>query len=330
LKISETYFRISEVESLIRHKMPTKLSDTLPFTGFDGQSVYPFQLLFLYPSRCLIEGRNGGVVDVEKYFSIGRIDTSDLILQLSNVQNGLFSRYGETTAERALSLNTHALRHLQNAELFRLGVADTIITKRFGRKSTTQSHTYDHRSLSEDLTTIELPEDITLLPERTQDTLRLINSGKLRGPIVDEFRRIQLELGDHVAFEYLAAEADGLHVTPYGFCLSSFTVDPCPKHLECFNGCRHLARSNLPEERNNLELLKERMNKVLVAAESMPVESAGKINQIRHAKNQLKNIDLAIAAEPGTRVFPEGADLSVAINSPKTLIDHGLIMTNKG
>ncbi|NCA71721.1 MAG: hypothetical protein EOM91_16900 [Sphingobacteriia bacterium] len=40
--------------------------------------------------------------------------------------------------DRRLTLQSHALRHLQNTELFRLGVADTIITKRFNRRSVAQ------------------------------------------------------------------------------------------------------------------------------------------------------------------------------------------------
>src|SRR5690606_5981657 len=103
------------------------------------------------------EERNGGILDVNRYFAIGRASTSDLQLHLGGVANNIFSRYGQTDEDRALSLNTHSLRHLQNAELFRLGVADTIITKRFNRRSVAQSYVYDHRSLAEDLAHIDLP-----------------------------------------------------------------------------------------------------------------------------------------------------------------------------
>ncbi len=63
----------------------------------------------------------------------------------------LFEKYGETDEDRALKIESHMLRHLQNTELFRLGVADTIISKRFNRRSVAQSYEYDHRSLAEEL-----------------------------------------------------------------------------------------------------------------------------------------------------------------------------------
>jgi hypothetical protein len=70
---------------------------------------------------------------------------SDRLLDDGAVPN-LFAKYGETDDDRALKIESHMLRHLQNTELFRLGVADTIISKRFNRRSVAQSYEYDHRS----------------------------------------------------------------------------------------------------------------------------------------------------------------------------------------
>jgi hypothetical protein len=58
----------------------------------------------------------------------------------------LFERYGQTDEDRSLRLTSHSLRHLQNTELFRLGIADTIITKKFNRRSVQQSSVYGLRS----------------------------------------------------------------------------------------------------------------------------------------------------------------------------------------
>ena len=149
-------------------------------------------------------------------------------------------------------LTSHTLRHLQNTELFRLGVADTIISKRFNRRSVAQSYEYDHRSLAEELDQLELPADVEMaLGEKASTVAKMIQSGKASGPIVDAFKKIQSTEGDTAAFEFLKVEADGFHAT-YGHCLNSFTVDPCPKHLECFSGCRHLSATNLPENRRHL------------------------------------------------------------------------------
>jgi hypothetical protein len=227
---SAAYVRVGDAEKHIRGNRVTKLSDTAPSTLTDSKLIHPHALMFLMPVRNLIEGRNNGVLDTSLYSAIGRISTQDLMLALGGTENcdSLFQRYGQTKEDRALRLISHSLRHLQNAELFRLGVADTIITKKFNRRSVQQSYVYDHRSLAEDLANIDIPPEAEeTLGDKALQVYTMIAANKARGPIVDEFHRVQREYGDAEAFNYLNAEADGLHVTPYGFCISSFTSDPC-------------------------------------------------------------------------------------------------------
>lgn len=323
---SQAYLRVGEVEDIIRTSMPTKMPDWDAFTLADGQKLHASELLFLMPIRALIETRNSGIVDTNRYFAVGRVATSDLQLHLGGSKdNNIFKRYGETEEDKHHKLVTHSLRHLQNAELFRLGVADTIITKRFNRRSVAQSYAYDHRSLAEDLAHIDLPTSAATMGPRAQEALRMINAKRVSGPIVDEFLRVQSELGDDAAFNYLDAEADGLHVTPYGFCLNSFTVDPCPKHLECFNGCRHLTRSTVPEEQQNLEHLRDRMARVISKIEATPeaARTIGWQNQLSHARTRLANIEAALDAVPGEAVFPDGKDLYLSIqrSAGQTILD---------
>jgi hypothetical protein len=321
------FFKIADVEALVRDHMPTKLSDVTPFNGGDGSKIYPHELMFLLPIRGLAENRQDGVIDIEKYAFVGRASVQDMAQQLGLGSNNIFSRYGENDEARGFKLESHSFRHLQNAELFRLGVADTIITKRF-RKSVAQSYEYDHRSLSEDLAAIDLPAtSLDRLGPRAQEALRLITANKVSGPIVDEFRLIQRTKGDDAAFDYLDAEADGLHVTPYGFCLNSFTVDPCPKHLECFDGCHHLARTELPEEARNLEQLRDRLKRVVEKIERQPIaaRNVGWQNQLAHAKKRLTNVESALLASPGSRPFPDGLDLFTAAEHRlgSTILDRG-------
>lgn len=311
------YFRIDELEALIRSVMPTKLSDTEGFRSTAGD-IQSYELLFLAPKRSLGEERNGGICDVLRYCFVGRVTTEDLMINLgdrSGMGKSIFARYGESEEDQQLSVDTHAFRHLQNTELFRLGIADTIITKRFGRKSVAQSYEYDHRSLSEELAAIDLPKVAkTTLGPKAQQVYRMISSGKVKGPLVEEFLRIQYEQDDDAAFSFLAAEADGFHTTPYGFCVNSFTVDPCPKHLECYNGCRHLSTTELPAHRINLERLREQLKTAVVTIEARPSQSIGRSNQLMHAKTRLDNLQKALNSLPGTQPFDGGADLSQPIS----------------
>lgn len=328
---NNAFIRTGDVEEHVRANSLTKLSDTTPTTLTDGTLVYPHELMFLVPIRNLIEGRNNGILDTTLYSAVGRTDANDLVNFLSDggTTPSLFARYGLTEEDRALSLVSHSIRHLQNTELFRLGVADTLISKKFNRRSVAQSYEYDHRSLEEDIAFVDVPPEAEdRLGHNARQVYKLIAANKAHGPIVDEFRSIQREYGDEAAFDFLEAEADGLHVTPYGLCVNSFTSDPCPKHLECFNGCVHLARTKVASEQTHLETLRDRFAKIIIKLEQTPEKrrNIGWANQLRHARVRYDNILKAIDTVPGQQVFPDGIDLSV---TPKQQFGNTIIDTMK-
>lgn len=323
-KWNEVYLNIQELESHLTENLPTKVSDTTPTKLADGATLQPWEYLFLTPKRALAEERNAGITDITRYYSVGLPEQTLISLVLGEEKDNrvsIFNRYGETSEDKILTLTSHSLRHLQNTELFRMGVADTIITKRFNRRSVVQSYVYDHRSLAEKLDLIELPNELeAFLGDKASTVAKLIVAGKASGPIVDSFKRIQLEQGDDAAFEYLRAEADGFHATPYGHCINSFTVDPCPKHLECFAGCRHLTATNLPENRKNLERLEGKFEAALSEIQSRPLGTIGRNNQINHATIRLENIRKLLRAHSGEQVFPEGPDFS-SRNEQRSALD---------
>jgi len=355
---SEIYVNVKEVERFWKKELATKQSDMTSIKLGTGE-LRAWELMFLMPKRALSDGRNEGMCDVARYSAIGRMDRQMISNALSSPdKQTLFSVYGQTDEDRTLTLRPHSLRHLQNTELFRLGIADTIITKRFNRRKVAQSYEYDHRSLAEDLDQIELkPEVEARLGEKSATIARLIKSGKARGPIVDAFKNIQNTDGEDAAFEYLRAEADGFHSTPYGHCINSFMVDPCPKHLECFTGCKHLSATDLAQNRHNLVQLEARLQtavraievrkadaiggpvqlqlgesgmaddsaKTLQTAASLPtqrakIRSIGLDNQLAHARVRLEGVQKLIATPAGQLVFPEGVDLSKG-TSKGTVLD---------
>jgi hypothetical protein len=322
----DAYVRIRELEAAVHKAMPRKLPDTTPYALNGRQLLYPHELLLLTPKGSWVDQRNGQILDVNRYFAVGTVSDDDLRRALGSKQDNLFSRYGQAYFERNLTLTrTHTLRHLQNTELFRLGLADTIITKRFNRRSVQQSYVYDHRSLAEDLDAIDLPAGaIERLPPKAQETLRLIKSGLVTGPIIDEFKRVQAVEGEDAAFEYLAAEADGFHATPYGYCVNSFTVDPCPKHLECFNGCRHLTKSSNAEHKANLDRIEFQLETAIHRIEARPIGSIGRDNQLADARRKLGNVRKIKIVKPGDQAFKDGADLSeiVGQSARRTAFDN--------
>lgn len=324
--VQGTYLRIREVERYVKEHLPTKISDLNPLTLDNGQEIAPWQMLFLMPKRAVGEGRGQTVLDPNLTFSVGIADSSLLQVALGSdalKDRSLFAVYGRTEEDRSLSIKSHSFRHLQNTELFRLGVADTIITKRFNRRSVAQSYEYDHRSLAEELDQVSLPEEWELMigESKAATVAKMIQLGRANGPIVREFKRIQADEGDMAALQFLAAEADGFHATPYGTCLNSFTVDPCPKHLECFTGCRHLSATNLPEHQKNILTLHGRLKVALEHAMARPEGSVGRANQIAHASVRIAGVEKLMAALPGQAPFPDGQDLSLSATRESVL--HG-------
>jgi hypothetical protein len=349
---SDIYLRVDEVEEFLKDKLSTKQSDLTPLKLGDGE-LAAWELLFLMPKRALGDTKDAGLCDVTRYCAVGRMDRQMTTHALATGrQQTLFSVYGQSDEDRALTLRPHSLRHLQNTELFRLSIADTIITKRFNRRSVAQSYDYDHRSLSEDLDKIEQKPEVELrFGEKSATVARLIKAGKARGPIVEAFGRIQRTEGEDAAFDYLQAEADGFHSTPYGSCINSFMVDPCPKDLECFTGCKHLSATDLTKNRLNLVQLEARLETAVHAIEArklpttgqeaalqleaggesgasdlqvaaQPIErrrpgSIGLDNQLAHAKVRLAGVRKLLATPPGQLVFPDGPDLSRDPAKPK-------------
>jgi hypothetical protein len=320
----DAYVKVGELEEVVRRAMPRKLPDLFPYRLSASSFLYPHELLFLGPKASLTDQRNGNLLDVNRYFAIGTVDRQDLARSLGARAMNLFSRYGRTEADRALTLTkTHVLRHLQNTELFRAELADTIISKRFNRRSVHQNDTYDHRSLSEHLASIELPKkSLDKLPEKARYTLKMISTGQVAGIIVDEFKRVQTEEGEDAALQFLAAEADGFHATPYGYCLNSFTVDPCPKHLECFNGCRHFATSKGSSHQANLENMEKKLSIAATKIEGRSSTSIGRQNQLADVQRKLINVRKAITAKAGDHPFPDGPDLFRGPASGRTLLDE--------
>lgn len=232
----------------------------------------------------------------------------------NNRKNTVFTRYGTGPDLESLKINPHSLRHLMNTEFFRLNIPDTVITHHFGRTTVVQTHKYDHRSLGEQFSFIELPKSAQAIiePGSVQETVaKMVLSGFAGlSHISESFKKIQQDYGDEAAFTYLAATSDGFHVTPYGFCTTSFAVNPCVRHLKCFHKCKRYVPSGLLEHRVTLEELRGKLSLMREKAASKPASSIGRKNQIAHADELLAGVDAALGGQPGAVVFPDGKDYS--------------------
>lgn len=312
--VVSTVSTIIEATRRIRVALASREDPGRTFTTAAGKELSVGDFLFI-----VLLGRQGELPDIIEDESIVEMASTSSFMaflgeQKKDNKDTLFTKYSRLLNKDQLFIKSHSLRHLMNTELFRQGVPDTIITQHFGRQSVAQSYEYDHRSLSERLKAIEIPKSAAALikPGTPQETVaKMVLSDFFGGSAISiAFKKIQSESGDEAAFLYLANNSDGFHVTPYGFCITSFAVNPCVKHLKCFNDCRHFMPSGIKEHRVSLESLRANLRVMRDTAAAKPLTSTGRKNQIAHAEQLILGVELALAAQPNEPVFPNGSDHS--------------------
>lgn len=304
-----------ELKAQMAQKNPPMRSDLRGFKTTSGRTLTTADLLFLHPSQGRVEPRA-----VTPGTPITTLSPNTLYIALGmqalKRAYSFFARYGKPE-HRDYLVRPHSLRHLLNTELFRLGVSDTAITQQFGRQTVAQSYEYDHRTLLEKLAFVRLPpsaKGIVKLGGPQELVAKMVVGGlSPSSHIAKTFAAIQASSGDESAFLYLVASSDGFHVTPYGFCLTSFSMTPCPKHLKCFDGCKHFYASGLPEHRVSLQSLEGKLILMREAAAARPALTVGRKNQIAHADSLLMGVKAALEAQPSTPVFGGDMDHSVPI-----------------
>jgi hypothetical protein len=301
--------RVSDLEDFLIQKKSTKISDQTPFLLSGGRTRATHELLFLHPKRALNEGRNGGVCDITRYPFVGHLQPEDIQSALQDRDNGLFAKYGKDEEARSFELNSHAIRHLHNNELFSAGVSDTVITHRFGRKTVAQSHEYDNRTLAQHLTDIEVPASaLDVLEGPALDAFRLIETGRAQGELVSRFKALQTSDSDEAALAFLSESVDQIQLTPYGVCTASFVSEACPKHLTCLNGCCHLVRtSDAKTVANNRKLL-ARYEALLDQCPSVEMETAAQKTWREKLSTDVERLRRLVATEPGQYAVPDGDD----------------------
>ncbi len=95
---------------------------------------------------------------------------------------------------------------------------------------------------------------------------------------------------------YLRRQIQSGHVTPWGFCKRDLRVEPCERHLACFNACEHyLATRRNAKEVAALEDLLARIEEQVDAAEAT-MAAGGKLppGYLEDARKKLFNVRLTL------------------------------------
>ena len=310
--VASTVSEILEATQPLRDVLKARSAAKRIYKTASGGELSLADFLFLVIHRG--RGELPGVIPETVAIEIVAQSSFAAFLSTDKGKHTIFTKYSTVPNKSDLFVLSHSLRHLMNTELFRQGVPDTVITQHFGRQSVAQSYVYDHRSLAERLKDVEIPEKAAklIVPGTPQETVAKMVLSDLFGgsAIAVAFKKIQSESGDEAAFMYLAQNSDGFHATPYGFCITSFAVNPCVRHLKCFDNCRHYLPSGMKEHRISLESLRASLRVMKDTAAAKPLTSTGRKNQIAHAERLISGIDAALAAQPNAPLFNNGTDHS--------------------
>ena len=185
---------------------------------------------------------------------VSKLTVTDLNIALGAEPNreSIFDRRSLTEADGArIVMTTHMPRHWRNTLYEIAGMSETQQALAMGRADISQNPHYQHATVEEK--NAALHEFInTRNPQRRLTLFKQgVREGLVYGSIAKTYDKLRSR-SPVEAEEFLETHAMAAHITPYGACAHDFSKAPCPKHLQCFDSCSHLHRTDNPNETSRL------------------------------------------------------------------------------
>lgn len=268
--------------------------------AFDGQFRFggrDANILRVIPRRATLADINRALGHDEKYPSI-------------------FSRRSLTEADGTpIRLTSHQPRHWRNTIYHLAGMSDVQQALALGRKRIDQNVYYQHTTIEENTAEHQNFLEFNSYSERIDFLHTGVRKKIIQGALTDSYHALLKNKGALTAEAFLTAHATALHVTPFGGCVHDFSQAPCPKHLQCWNGCSHLHLMGTPSERANLERQAESMVRVITIMRGAGIGEAGSDVWLADQENKLNNVKSVLARDTNAgvqRVFPNGTPMTVS------------------
>ncbi|WP_139026517.1 hypothetical protein [Achromobacter arsenitoxydans] len=253
------------------------------------------------------------------------VSFTDISGALGNIESAesIFDRRRLTEADGSrISLRTHQSRHWRNT-LYKLGgMTEIQQALAMGRKDIRQNSYYQHVALDTELKFHSAFVEFQSYHEKVKYLQAGIVSGRIRGALAETYH--DLAARDPVEAEaFLETHAGGVHVTLWGICTNDFSREPCTKHLQCFDNCGHLHRTNDAREADNLKKLLQLNLQVLQKMEAESDVEAGADKWVEEQKRKIVGIRKAIALGPQVStlnpipVFPGAKGAATSIKAKR-------------
>lgn len=303
-------YRAGDIETaLLKHKRLSKvISNHAALSDESGKVVlYKHELLSLgFDGQFRMKRANNQISVV-----VDKISTIQLnkALGASPIDESIFDRRGLTEADGSrITITTHLPRHWRNTLYEMGGMSEVQQALATGRVKVSQNRAYQHASIQSKNSLLHDFIHARDPGKRLDLFKKSVREGLVEGNIVTAYNKIKMEsLID--AETFLNEQVMAVHVTPYGACSHDFSKAPCPKHLQCFNSCSHLHRTNNPDETKQLEALITAQRKNIERMKSCGDSEAGADVWIETEIQKLHGMEAAlrvnIPAVP-IRIFPNG------------------------
>jgi len=235
--------------------------------------------------------------------------------------DSIFDRRNLTELDGSrIALTSHQPRHWRNTIYEMSGMTNVQQALALGRQRLDQNKTYQHTSILEKTSLHRAFLSFRNNQNRIQFLHDSIKNGVITGELSDMYHEIKQLDGESDAQMFLDTHATALHITPFGGCTHDFSLNPCPKHLECYNGCGHLHRTNSDVETENLSALIKSSRQALTLMQKSGEGDFGSDKWTMDLQQKISNMEKALAITPGSKpvqVFPGGKEVTKAVGTTK-------------
>lgn len=224
-------------------------------------------------------------------------------------RESIFDRRGLTEADGSrIVMTTHMPRHWRNTLYEIAGMSEAQQALALGRADISQNPHYQHATIEEK--NASLHEFInTRNPQKRLELFKEgIRDGAIQGSVPNTYNKLRARSSVE-ADEFLETHVMAAHVTPYGACSHDFSKAPCPKHLQCFDSCSHLHRTENPNEVIQLDELIAMQGKNIDRMKKCGCDDAGADTWIEIEERKLKGMKAAReipVSGSSIKIFPEG------------------------
>ena len=229
--------------------------------------------------------------------------------------SSIFSRRSLTESDGApIRLTSHQPRHWRNTIYHLTGMSDVQQALALGRKRLDQNVYYQHTSIEENSAAHQEFLAFNSHHERIDFLHTGIRDKRIQGALADSYHALLSDKGTTTAEAFLTVHATALHVTPFGGCIHDFSQAPCPKHLQCWNGCSHLHLMGTPSERANLVKQAENLTTAITIMRDAGAGEAGSDVWLADQEDKLNNLKSVLARDTTVgvqRVFPNGHPMTI-------------------